>query len=239
MRYSQSSGEGARVALRARCLIGLMGLALLGFLLGGDPADYVTSRAAAGTDGESSEWMFDKGLYTNSEKTGQRVRQYEDHKAPYRDPNAIYNSAHGPYPFVSNFYDPYRYYGHRPYGPNGGANPLGPLPALRPQFARLQPLSVLLIGAGTDRVASFIGPIAAGGSRRLACATLRAFVVCLAPRNRRLPPAASTRARFLQSVHDPSRMPSSARAWLECADDNIPVHCGEKRCSTRDMRFRL
>ena len=132
------SGKDSFVTHAARYLVVLVVLVVLGAMLGDTPYGYFGSRVVA-ADGESSEWMFNKGLYTNDNKTGQRVKQYADNKAAYRDPNAIYNSAHGPYPFVSNFYDPYRYYGHRPYGPSGGANPLGPYPHYGPKSHAYSP----------------------------------------------------------------------------------------------------
>ncbi len=138
MIVTQSTGLNA-FAMRC-CSIGLV---VLGAMLAAAPPSSAANRPeqAAGTQSgqESSEWIFDKSLYSNSSKTGKRVRQYADHKAAYRDPNSIYNSPHGPYPFVSNFYDPYRYYGHRPYGPSGGANPLGPYPHYGPNSHAYSP----------------------------------------------------------------------------------------------------
>ncbi len=132
------------VTLPSCCSIGLLVLVamlaaaspLWGDTDAKDAAVPVTNPRA---NGESNEWVFDKSLYTNNMQTGDRTRQYAKDAKPFRDPNAIYNSAHGPYPFVSNFYDPYRYYGHRPYGPSGGANPLGPYPHYGPNSHAYSP----------------------------------------------------------------------------------------------------
>ncbi len=117
--------------LIALLTLGLV-LAATSPLRGDHPEDAAVPETNPKANGESNEWVFNKSLYTNNMQTGDRTRQYAKDAKPFRDPNAIYNSAHGPYPFVSNFYDPYRYYGHRPYGPNGGANPLGPYPHYGP-----------------------------------------------------------------------------------------------------------
>lgn len=55
-------------------------------------------------------WIFDQGEYTNSPRTGERVWQYSPTQPVYRDPNAVYDSPHGAYPFLPDVSDPYQAY---------------------------------------------------------------------------------------------------------------------------------
>ncbi|MEN6497375.1 MAG: hypothetical protein ABFD16_24020 [Thermoguttaceae bacterium] len=66
----------------------------------------VKAQAPAGV----KSWIFDQGEYSNSPKTGERVWQYSPTQPVYRDPNAVYDSPHGAYPFLPDVSDPYQLY---------------------------------------------------------------------------------------------------------------------------------
>jgi hypothetical protein len=72
----------------------------------------VQALEPAKTQGQSApkSWIFDQGEYTNSPKTGDRVWQYSPTQPVYRDPNAVYDSPHGAYPFLPDVSDPYQLY---------------------------------------------------------------------------------------------------------------------------------
>lgn len=58
------------------------------------------------------DWIFDQGLYTNNPKTGKRVWQYKKNDKAYRDPNALFDSPMGSFPFAPDpYFDGYPYYG--------------------------------------------------------------------------------------------------------------------------------
>jgi hypothetical protein len=58
-----------------------------------------------------ASWIFDQGEYTNDPKSGQRTWQYEAAKPVYRDPNAVWDSTSGSFPFVSGDGDPFLFMG--------------------------------------------------------------------------------------------------------------------------------
>jgi len=65
----------------------------------------------------ASNWIFDQSLYTNDPATGKRVEQYARPAAPRHDPDAIFDSPHGSYPFGPDPFGPYNYfYNQYPYG---------------------------------------------------------------------------------------------------------------------------
>lgn len=72
--------------------------------------------AKAPAQATPKSWIFDQGLYTNDSKTGERVWQYSTAEPAYRDPDALYDSPHGSYPFQPDVYDPYSLYYPNPYG---------------------------------------------------------------------------------------------------------------------------
>lgn len=97
-----------------RTLLGLAVAAGMLIVAVDAPAEDSTN---ASPSNDSKSWIFDQGLYTNSTKTGERVWQYSAPKPAYRDPNALYDSPHGSYPFLPDVYDPYWRYDYLvPYG---------------------------------------------------------------------------------------------------------------------------
>jgi hypothetical protein len=89
---------------------------VLGMLLTVAAPSEAEDVAKGEASAQSKSWIFDQGLYTNSQKTGQRVWKYAAPKAAYRDPNAIFDSPHGSYPFQPDVYDPYSHYYPNVYG---------------------------------------------------------------------------------------------------------------------------
>jgi hypothetical protein len=64
------------------------------------------SAAATAAFSGAHDWMFDNGPYTRDPKTGERVWQYAQGETPRRNPNAVFDSPHSPYPFAPSLYDP-------------------------------------------------------------------------------------------------------------------------------------
>ncbi|MBN2021989.1 MAG: hypothetical protein JW809_04280 [Pirellulales bacterium] len=76
----------------------------------GQPAPSAAS-ADAGAKSGHGDWIFDRGLYTNNPKTGQRVDQYQHERPAYRDPYSFFDSPHQSFPFAPDArYDLYPYY---------------------------------------------------------------------------------------------------------------------------------
>ena len=79
------------------------------------PPEGATAENAA--ENASPHWIFDRSLYSNDPATGKRVEQYAQPVTPHHDPNAIFDSPHGSYPFGPDPFGPYNYFNNRyPYG---------------------------------------------------------------------------------------------------------------------------
>lgn len=87
------------------------------------------AQGPGGSETASKSWIFGRGDYTNSPKTGERVWQFAPPQPVYRDPNALWESPHGSYPFEPDVYDPYMLYGPHLY--------YGVMPYLRPDPYRI------------------------------------------------------------------------------------------------------
>jgi len=86
-------------------------LALLAGILFVDTPAPAQNAALSASQRAGKSWIFDSASYTNNPKTGERVWQFTAPKPVYRDPNALYDSPHGAYPFEPDVYDPYLFYG--------------------------------------------------------------------------------------------------------------------------------
>jgi len=105
-------GTVAGAAARLVALVGLMFVVFMAKAPATETPAAGTPQAQAGkpADGAHHDWIFDRGLYTNDPKTGQRVWQYQPDKPAYRDPYSFFDSPHTSFPFTQNaFYDLYPY----------------------------------------------------------------------------------------------------------------------------------